>query len=147
MTLRDWEQNSWLKQHQTSKQEIAGLFSIFEREMKDGQIAGMSADGQFNHAYRAVLSLCTVLLYASGYAPAKGQSHHYRTILALPEILGPDARDDAAYLDQCRTKRNASEYDAANEVSDTEARELLQFARDFEIVVWNWMSQNAKGLI
>ena len=123
MSLSDWAKNDWLKVHKTTKQEIAGLFSIVERELQDSQVAGISSDGKFTHAYRASLTLATILLYASGYAPARGQSHHYRTIVAIPKILGDQTKDDMDYLEKCRVKRNAAEYDSANEASDTEASE------------------------
>ena len=135
MTLSAWAKNDWLKSHQTSKQEIAGLLSIVEREVKDAAIDGISSDGKFNHAYRAALTLATALLYSAVYMPARGQSHHYRTIAALPLILGDSAKADAEYLEACRVKRNAAEYDAANEVSETEAAELLEFATEFAALV------------
>ena len=119
MSLSEWAKNDWLRSHKTSKQELEGLFSIVERELHDSQVKDISADGKFNHAYRASLTLGTILLYASGYAPAKGQSHHYRVILTIPEILGKEAKDDSNYLNNCRAKRNAAEYDAANEASTT----------------------------
>jgi hypothetical protein len=74
MSLSDWAKNDWLKAHKTTQQEIDGLFSIVERELKDSQISGISSDGKFTHAYRASLTLATILLYVSGYAPARGQS-------------------------------------------------------------------------
>jgi uncharacterized protein (UPF0332 family) len=135
VSLSDWEKNGWLKAHKTSQQEIDGLFSIVERELKDSQVKGISADGKFTHAYRAALTLATILLYKAGYAPARGQSHHYRTIAALPEVLGNKAQDDAEYLESCRVKRNAAEYDAANEASETEASELVEFAKELQTMV------------
>jgi len=98
MSLDNWLKNDWLKTHKTSTQEIKGLLTIVERELADSEIGAVSADGRFTHAYRAALTLATVLLYASGYATARGQSHHQRTIEAIPEILGAEAKDDSAYL-------------------------------------------------
>jgi uncharacterized protein (UPF0332 family) len=135
VSLNDWEKNGWLKAHKTSKQEIEGLFSIVERELKDSQIKGISSDGKFTHAYRAALTLATILLYKSGYSPARGQSHHYRTFAALPKILGDGSTDDSNYLEKCRVKRNAAEYDSANEATESEALELVEFAKEFEKVV------------
>jgi uncharacterized protein (UPF0332 family) len=145
MTLSDWAKNDWLKPHRTSKQEIAGLFSIVERELRDAQLEGISPDGRFTHAYRASLTLATILLYISGYMPARGQSHHYRTILALPKIMGDGATDDAEYLDKCRVKRNAAEYDSANEASEGEAKELVEFSEEFERTVRDWVSKESVG--
>src|SRR5262252_693507 len=109
MSLEDWKRNDWLRTHETSERELAGLLSIVDRELHDSAVEALSADGRFNHAYRAALTLATVLLYASGYMPARGQSHHYRTIEAIPQILGEKAEDDAAYVKACRAKRNAAE--------------------------------------
>jgi len=142
MSLENWVRNDWLKTHKTTNEEIEGLLSIVERELRDSQVEGISADGTFSHAYRAALTLATVLLCAAGYMPARGQSHHYRTIEAIPEILGDRARDDAAYLQSCRAKRNAAEYDAANEASETECRELIEFAKEFEKTVRSWLHQH-----
>src|SRR5688572_12907668 len=119
MSLDEWLRNDWLKRHKTTKAEVDGLLGIVDRELQDSQVTAVSADGRFNHAYRAALTLATVLLYVSGYSPSRGQSHHYRTIEAIPKILGDKAKDDAIYVQSCRAKRNAAEYDAANEASET----------------------------
>ena len=94
MSLDDWLRNDWLKRHTTTKAEIEGLLAIVERELQDSQVDGVSADGRFNHAYRAALTLATMLLYASGYSPARGQSHHYRTFEGITESLGDRAIED-----------------------------------------------------
>ena len=146
MSLDDWLRNDWLKRHTTTKAEIEGLLAIVERELQDSQVDGVSADGRFNHAYRAALTLATMLLYASGYSPARGQSHHhYRTIEAIPEILGDRAKDDCVYLQSCRAKRNAAEYDAANEASETECAELIEFAKEFRATVRAWLRKSTVG--
>lgn len=139
MTLNDWAKNNWLKPHTTSKEEISGLFSIVERELKDSELQDISHDGKFSHAYRAALTLATILLYASGYMPEKGQSHHFRTIASIPEILGRETKDDADYLQNCRTIRNSAEYDAANEASEESANELVEFAKGFDKTVRTWI--------
>ncbi len=143
MTLSDWASNDWLKPHKTSKQEIDGLFSIVEREILDSLVEGISPDGRFTHAYRASLTLATILLYVSGYKPARGQSHHLRTIAAIPKIQGEEAREDSEYVETCRVKRNAAEYDSANEASLFEASELTEFAQEFKLKVQAWLARRA----
>jgi hypothetical protein len=63
---------------------------------------------------------------------------HYRTLQALPLVLGSDRQDDADYLDTCRSKRNTAEYDSAGRISPEEAKELISFARALRarVVVW-----------
>ena len=87
MSLDDWLRNDWLKRHTTTKAEINGLLAIVDRELQDSQVDGVSADGRFSHAYRAALTLATVLLHASGYSPSRGQSHHYRTLEECAELV------------------------------------------------------------
>ena len=94
MTLPQWADNGWLKTHKTSREEIGNLLSIVERDLKDAE-SGVSADWRFGIAYNAALKLCTILLYTEGYRLLHG-SHHYRTIMALPLILGEDRKQDAA---------------------------------------------------
>jgi hypothetical protein len=79
--------------------------------------------------------------------PSKGQSHHYRTFATLPKILGKDTDDDSEYLEKCRVKRNAAEYDSANEASDTEGVELLEFVKVFEKTVRTWLKKNHPHLV
>ena len=56
MTLTQWEKNGWIRPHQTSPQEIAGLLSIVERDLLDAQ-GRISADWQFGITYNAALNV------------------------------------------------------------------------------------------
>ena len=60
---------------------------------------------------------------------------HYRTLQALPIILGDKYKSDADYLDTCRKKRNETEYDFAGNVSEDEVAELTEFCNELKIVV------------
>jgi len=73
--------------HRTSPEEIDNLLSMVHRDLDDAQEEGISADWRFGIAYNAALKLCTILLYASGYRAVR-TLQHYRTIQALPLILG-----------------------------------------------------------
>lgn len=137
MSLKQWADNGWLKAHKTSPGEIKALLGIAERDLKDAE-ADISPDSRFRIAYNAALSLCTILLYAEGFRPAKESLHHYRTLAALPLILGKDREKDAQYLDTCRIKRSKAEYDYAGVATHNEAKELIDFAKDLrdEVAVW-----------
>ncbi|RYD43473.1 MAG: hypothetical protein EOP85_10115 [Verrucomicrobiaceae bacterium] len=113
------------------------LLAIVERDLEDSA-QSLSADWQFGIAYNAALKLCAILLYASGFRPEKNLAH-YRTLQALPLILGPEREDDADYLDACRAKRNTAEYDAAGTVSQTEAVELRAFVQDLRSDTLDWL--------
>lgn len=140
MSLRQWADNKWLREHQSSKQEIAGLLSIVDRDIHDAATNDLSADWKFGIAYNAALKLCTILVHASGYRPEK-TLQHFRTIAALPLILGDLRKEDATYLDTCRIKRNTVEYDLAGAATENDAKELLKFAIELRKDVLAWLKK------
>lgn len=138
MSLEEWKKNGWLKEHRTSPQEIANLFAIVRRDLTDAKAQQVSADWRFGIAYNAALKLCTVLLVAQVYRPDKNLAH-YRTLQALPLILGQGKKADAAYLDACRIKRNTVEYDMAGAATQGDADELIGFAEALSKEVKAWL--------
>ena len=145
MSLKQWEANGWLRKHETSPEEIRNLLMIVDRDVKDAA-EGISADWRFGIAYNAALKLCMVLLYAEGYK-AERTLQHYRTIQALPLILGPDKKEDAAYLEACRSKRNIVEYDYVGGATDDDADELLAFVQDLKSEVEVWLKEYHPDLL
>ena len=119
MSLKQWADNGWLKPHRTSRKEISSLLNIVKRDLNDAQ-RDISPDWRFGIAYNAALKLCRILLSAEGYRPSH-ELQHYRTLAALPEILGEAKKADAEYLDDCRKKRNIVEYDEAGGASESDA--------------------------
>lgn len=146
MSLENWAKNGWLRPYRTSPSQIAELFAIADRDLEDARTARLSTDWQFGIAYNAALKLCTILLYAEAYRPEKNLAH-YRTLQALPLIMGPERKDDADYLDACRSKRNTAEYDSVGCVSPEEARELIAFAAELRQAVAAWLKENHPELI
>lgn len=146
MSLEQWHKNGWLKPHRTTQQQIADLLAIAERDLRDAKQEVLSEDWQYGIAYNAALKLCTVLLYAKGYRPEKNLAH-YRTIAAMPMILGNSHQSDADYLDTCRAKRNTAEYDAAGQISSCEAEELIDYAIELKQTTLQWLTENHPELI
>lgn len=145
MTLKQWESNAWLRPEPTSKKEIANLLAIVDRDLKDAT-GSVSPDWQFGIAYNAALKLCTILLRVEEYRPAHGLQH-YRTLMAMPLILGKERQEDANYLDSCRKKRNVVEYDYVGGASEKDAKELLQFAEELRSEVLAWLKENHPELL
>jgi len=145
MSLKQWADNGWLRPHKTSSQEIADLLAIVERDLADAE-GDISADWRFGIAYNAALKLCTILLYASGYRPDKNLAH-FRTLAALPLILGAEHQDDADYLETCRTKRNTVEYDMAGAATKQQAGELVEYAKELREDVLAWLRENHPHLL
>ena len=145
MSLRQWADNGWLKPHRTSRKEISSLLRIVERDLNDAQ-GDISSDWRFGIAYNAALKLCRILLSAEGYRPSH-ELQHYRTLAALPEILGETKKKDAEYLNDCRKKRNIVEYEYVGGASGTDADELIEFVKDLRDEVMNWLKKNHPELL
>jgi len=139
MSLELWEKNGWLRKHQTSVQEIKGILSLVERDIEEASREVISIDWKFNIAYNAGLQLATIALLAAGYRTGRGESKHYRVIQTLPLVMGEKFTALKNYLDNCRRKRNISEYDAVGTISEKEAVELLETVKDFKIELEGWL--------
>ena len=138
MTLQSWSDNGWLRPYKTSKQEISQLLEIVDRDLKDAKQFQISDDWRFGIAYNAALKLCTILMYLEGFKPEKALAH-YRTLQALPLILGVEKEDDADYLDSCRAKRNIVEYDYIGGATEADANELISFVNSLKNEVMEWI--------
>lgn len=104
MSLQDWLKAAWLREHQSSKQEIGDLLAVVDRDLRDSQVSGLSADWRLSIAYNAALQAAAACLAAAGFRAAR-ESYHHRVIHSLEHTLGADA-SLIAHLDAFRKKRN-----------------------------------------
>jgi len=137
MSLDTWHANGWLVRHTASPQEIDDLVDAAAQDLADAK-KDLSPSWRFAIAYNAALRLCTAVLQASGYRATREQKH-YRTIAALPLVLGAEAREIARFLDSCRTKRHEVTYEALSAVAESEAAELLDAVGELEATVRAWL--------
>jgi hypothetical protein len=124
----------------TTKAELDNLRSIVQRSLNDVAATGLSTDARFIMAYDAARTLSLMIVRAVGYRP-RAAGGHYNTFLAL-EAADPAFAALSAYFDGCRIKRNASEYDFAGGVSNTDAEGLLKTVQQFAIDAEAWIRAN-----
>lgn len=146
MNLQTWLANGWPRPHQTSDAEIRDLWLIAGRDLKDAESGGISPDWRFGIAFNASLKLCTILLYAEGYRPEK-QLANYRTLQALPVILGAQHQGDGDYLERCRRMRNTVEYDYVGGATREDAEELICFSHKLRREVLAWLQAKHPNLV
>lgn len=82
MSLKQWADNGWLRPHESSSQEIAGLLAIVERDLADAE-GDISADWRFGIAYNAALKLCTIFQMSSAansHQPSKMLLFGYESV-------------------------------------------------------------------
>ena len=140
MTLSRWVDNGWLRTHVSSPEELAALLAAADADLHDARTDGLSPAWAFNIAYNAALHLCTAALAAAGFR-AERDAKHYRTIAALPLVIGDEARDSAAFLDTCRTMRNDVTYEGVRVISRAEADELITAVSELREMVAAWLER------
>ncbi|HXF28307.1 MAG TPA: hypothetical protein VN457_00525, partial [Chlamydiales bacterium] len=135
-----------IQPHKTTKAEIANLFTVVNRDLKDATIKELSLDRRFATAYNAALQLASIVLYASGYRAKAAVGHHWVTLQILPELMGRDMKKRTSYFNACRSKRNVTDYDFAGSISDIEVAELFSEVRLFHKEVLSWLQKHHSSL-
>lgn len=105
---------------------LRDLSKLIDRDIKDAQVASLSADRRFAIAYNAALNLANYVIRKNGYRVAARVGHHRITFLVAEKILGRSAKKHIDYFDVCRRKRNKVEYDLTGVVTDGEVAELIE---------------------
>jgi hypothetical protein len=126
--------------------EIRRLIGVARREIADAAVAGLSADGSFEHAYVAALTAATILVRAHAER-IHGIEHHRLTFVRLGELAGGRWASAANYLQHCRVRRNRTMYDLAGGVSAAEARELRLQAERLLSDVLDWLRNQRSELL
>lgn len=147
MTLDDWQENGWLKQHATSKQEITELLAIADRDIAESKSETLHNDWRFNIAYNAALQLAAAALAANGYRVDRGGGNqHYRTIDALSLTLGSDEKT-VRIFDIFRRKRNTSDYEHVGAATEKDVKEVHALAVKLRADLLSWLDKNHPNLV
>src|SRR5262245_6644996 len=141
MSWQQLQANHRVQTHSTSRRELAGLRAVVERDLKDVRLPGLSTDRQFATAYNAVLQLAKMAIACAGYRVV-GSGHHQTTFEAVELALGSSVTNLASYFDTCRRKRHILDYDSAQVLAETEAKELREQAEAFRTLVEQWIAQH-----
>jgi hypothetical protein len=144
MSLSLYLSNHWIRKHESSRDEIARLLAIADRDIEQSQTPALGPEWRFDIAYNAVLQLATAALAASGYQ-AERQNKHMRTIECLEFTAEVDA-DTIAILDRCRRKRHAAVYDQIGMVSEHEADEMTSTAIQLRAHIESWLRRQHPNL-
>lgn len=122
----------------TSKQELDELRQMVATNLKDAQLAGLSAQGRYEFGYNAARLMATVVIRASGYRVTSKVGHHYFTFQAL-EAADAAFATPATAFDVARAKRNDFSYDSPVPISDTDANDLVDAVKQFQQDAEKWI--------
>jgi len=120
-----------IRRERVSKAEIERALARARRDLKTaGKIIADSPDWGFAVAYNPALQAARAYMFDQGYRPASAQDHK-NTFQFMEVAMGPEKEALIAYFDRMRNKRNRAIYDVAGEITETEARNLLEKATEF----------------
>jgi hypothetical protein len=146
MSFQEWQKNVWVRPHKTSRQEIASLLAVIERDLATSADPKINGDWRFAIAYNAALQCAALALKAAGYEVPKGGGAHHHTIESLKLTIG----DDGTIVDplqKFRAKRGGGIYEATGIASDTEIEELRTLAVNLRDRVLEWMRKAHADLL
>lgn len=147
MSLEQWLRSGWLQQDDATVAEVQQLLQVVDRDLADAQAVGLSSDGQFQHAYDAALQFCMLALRAAGYRVRKGQGHHKYGIDSLRHTLGDAWSETADHIERCSRLRAKAVYERIGVVSEGDAQDLIDTARQLRADVINWLKTDHAELV
>lgn len=92
------------------RDSIQRLLDAAQRSLADARLPGLSTEGRFDLAYKAVLHAANAALQANGFRTLTSRpGHHQLMIQSLPKTIGI-ATAQMLVLDKLRKQRNAIDY-------------------------------------
>ena len=120
--------------------------ALVARDLADATVEGLSADRRFATAYNAALQAANMAIACAGYRVTAKVGHHKVAVDGVKLALGTSADEYAEYFEICRRKRNVIDYTRSHVVTDTEAKEILEKAREFYDLVEGWIDSKFPNL-
>ncbi len=142
MKLSDWLSSGDLLRQPTTREEIARLVEVAQRDLADAAASALSLDRRFNTAYEAAYTLATVVLRAAGYRTRSGGGgHHWLAFAVLPDIMGDGVAERTRYYQSCRRKRHQATYQKSGVATEAEVSELINDVGAFRREVLTWIPE------
>ncbi len=140
MSLQNWLARGWIREHKSSRDEIARLLAVADRDIANAEVPTLAAEWRLIIAYNSALRTSTAALAASGFRVSTQVSHHYYGIESLRFTIGLEPALITRF-DRFRKKRNLSAYEQSGAVSELEVSEMIALARELRSRVQQWLEQ------
>lgn len=144
MSLNEWVENDWIKEHKPKSREIRQLIDRTELNLTEAEFYTRDLDWKFNIAYSAILNLAGMALRAEGYR-SRAASHHYYTIMSLEFTLKIDSKL-VTIIDSFRKIRHYATYERAGVVTESMVQEIIEIAKELKEKVIIWLKEKHSDL-
>lgn len=146
MSLQNLLKIGRLAEHKTDNNQVGKLLVAAERSIADARLDSISLHSRLDIAYRAIMQLSMVALWANGYRPSRSAPGHHQTMLqSLVLSIGLD-RDQMLLLDTFRVKRNAIDY-TGDDVDEKSVEACIEAADSLRVSLNSWLAQNKPELL
>ena len=146
MSLQNLLKIGRLAEHKTDNTQVGKLLVAAERSIADARLDSISLHSRLDIAYRAIMQLSMVALWANGYRPSRSAPGHHQTMLqSLVLSIGLD-RDQMLLLDTFRVKRNAIDY-TGDDVDESSVEACIEAADSLRVSLNSWLAQNKPELL
>ena len=146
MSLQNLLNIGQLEEHETTSTQVRRMFASAERSLSDARNKSISPETRLDAAYRAIVQLCMISLWANGFRPSRSKPGHHQTMIqSLVHTVELD-RNQMLLLDTFRVKRNASDYTGAD-VDSASLEECIGAAGALSGHVSRWLTKNKPELL
>lgn len=145
MSLQNLSKIGQLEAHDTNSAQVRRMLESAKRGIADARQQAVSRETRLDAAYRAVMQLSMVALWANGFRPARSRPGHHQTMIqSLVHSVELD-RDRMLLLDTFRVKRNAVDY-TGDDVDEASVEACIEAAADLLGHVTGWLTRNKPQL-
>jgi uncharacterized protein (UPF0332 family) len=129
MSIEELIQQGSIHPFEATRGEIEKAMGIARRDLTLAEkLLEENFDWCFSIAYNAVLQACRAYMFHSGYRPASAEAHK-ATFEFMEIVIGEPFKKSISYFDRARKKRHRTLYDDVGLISEKEAKELLERAK------------------
>jgi hypothetical protein len=129
-----------LAEHTTDAEQVSRMLESAERCIADARQETISPETRLNAAYRGIMQMSMVALWANGYRPAKSAPGHHATMIqSLIHSIDFD-KDQMLVLDTFRVKRNAIDY-TGYEVDEASVAACIEAADNLLQYLTTWLAE------
>jgi len=125
-----------IRPFEAAPSQISDRLGLARRDIETARSL-TNADWAYNIAYNAMLQAARALMFAEGYRTAGGEGQHKTVVQFAEAALGRTFEEEVRFFEKMRVKRNRAVYDTAGIISETEARQAVEFAEKFISIVEN----------
>jgi len=125
---------------------VQRMLKSAERNIADSHVMQVSSETRFDAAYKAIMQLSNVSLYANGFRTLTSKPGHHQTMIQVLSQTIALEQGEVIVLDALRKQRNDSDY-SAHIVPDSAVEACIKHAEALLLDVKHWLKEHKPELL